>query len=89
MAVSKKVWDAMKPPQQAAFQTPKRKRRSTTTSPKFDAQEEEAIGSSSRPSGKKVYAPDINAFRSFAQKKYLDKYGADWPKGALERINAL
>ena len=26
---------------------------------------------------------------TFAQKKYVDKYGQDWPKGALERINAL
>jgi hypothetical protein len=31
----------------------------------------------------------VNAFRVFAQKKYLDKYSQDWPKGALERINAL
>ena len=39
--------------------------------------------------GKKVYAPDVNAFRTYAQKKYVDKYAQDWPKGALERINAL
>jgi hypothetical protein len=39
--------------------------------------------------GKKVYAPDQNAFRSFAQKKYVEKYGQDWPKGALEKINAI
>ena len=44
---------------------------------------------SSRAQGKKVYTPDVNAFRTYAQKKYLDKYGQDWPKGALERINAL
>ena len=39
--------------------------------------------------GKKVYVPDVNAFRAYAQKKYVDKYGQDWPKGALERINSL
>ena len=39
--------------------------------------------------GKKVYEPDQNAFRTFAQKRYVDKYGKDWPKGALERINAI
>ena len=39
--------------------------------------------------GKKVYTPDLNAFRTFAQKKYVEKYGNDWPKGALERINAI
>jgi hypothetical protein len=31
----------------------------------------------------------VNAFRTHAQKKYLEKYGNDWPKGALERINAI
>jgi len=36
-----------------------------------------------------VYTPDVPAFRSYAQKKYVDKYGQDWPKGALDRINAL
>ena len=28
-------------------------------------------------------------FRAYAQKKYVEKYGNDWPKGALERINAI
>ena len=36
-----------------------------------------------------MYTPDVAAFRTFAQKRYLDKYGNDWPKGALDRINAL
>ena len=39
--------------------------------------------------GKKVYTPDVAAFRTYAQKRYVDKYGRDWPSGALERINAL
>ena len=39
--------------------------------------------------GKKVYTPDVNAFRTFAQKRYVEKYGRDWPSGAMERINAL
>ena len=39
--------------------------------------------------GKKVYTPDVAAFRTFAQKRYVEKYGRDWPSGALERINAL
>ena len=28
-------------------------------------------------------------FWAFAQKRYVEKYGSDWPKGALERINAI
>ena len=55
---------------------------------KFNAQEKEVLDFF-KADGKKVYTPDLNAFRTFAQKKYVDKYGQDWPKGALERINAL
>ncbi len=49
----------------------------------YDAQEAEAI-EYFKKEGKKVYEPDQNAFRAFAQKSYLDKYGNDWPKGAIE-----
>ena len=55
---------------------------------KYDAQEQEAI-EFFKKEGKQVYAPDQNAFRAFAQKKYLDKYANEWPKGAIERINAI
>ena len=55
---------------------------------KYDAQEKDAI-EFFKKEGKQVYAPDQNAFRAFAQKKYLDKYANDWPKGALEKINAI
>ncbi len=55
---------------------------------KFDAQEKEAI-EFFKKEGKQVYTPDQNAFRAFAQKRYLDKYAAEWPKGALEKINAI
>ena len=40
--------------------------------------------------GLQVYAPDVAAFRAHAQKKYLESAMAkDWPKGMLDRINAL
>jgi hypothetical protein len=42
-----------------------------------------------KKTGKKVYEPDQKAFRTYAQKRYVDKYGKDWPKGALEQINAI
>ena len=87
MSISGKIWDAMKPAQQAKFQAAAEKAIDDTTA-KFNAQEKEVI-EFFKKEGKKVYAPDLDAFRTFAQKKYLDKYGADWPKGALERINAI
>jgi TRAP-type C4-dicarboxylate transport system substrate-binding protein len=87
MSISAKIWDAMTPAQQARFQAAAEKAIDDYTA-KFNAQEKEVI-EFLKAEGKKVYTPDLNAFRTYAQKKYVDKYGKDWPKGALERINAL
>ena len=76
----------MKPEQQAKFQAAADKAFDDNTE-KFDEQEKETL-EYFKKEGKKVYTPDQNAFRTFAQKKYVDKYGKDWPKGAIERINA-
>ena len=87
MVITTKLWDAMTPAQQASFQAAAEKAVDDYTA-KFVAQEKEVVDYF-RKEGKKIYTPDIAAFRTFAQKKYVDKYGGDWPKGALERINAL
>ena len=87
MAISSKIWDAMTPARQAAFQAAAESAIDACTA-KFNAQEKE-VTDFFKAEGKKVYTPDLNAFRTHAQKKYLDKYGNDWPKGALERINAV
>jgi TRAP-type C4-dicarboxylate transport system substrate-binding protein len=87
MSIRSKIWDAMSPAQQAKFQTAADKAMDDNTA-RFDAQEAEVI-EYFKKEGKKVYEPDQNAFRAFAQKKYVEKYGNDWPKGALERINAI
>ena len=40
--------------------------------------------------GLDVYEPDIAAFRTYSNKKYLESpLSKDWPEGMLERINAL
>jgi TRAP-type C4-dicarboxylate transport system substrate-binding protein len=87
MVIRSKIWDAMKPDQQARFQAAADKTMSESMD-KFNAQEAEVI-EYFKKEGKKVYEPDQNAFRTFAQKKYLEQYGKDWPKDALERINAI
>jgi TRAP-type C4-dicarboxylate transport system substrate-binding protein len=87
MVIRAKIWDAMKPDQQARFQAAADKTMDESMD-KFNAQEAEVI-EYFKKEGKKVYEPDQNAFRAFAQKRYLEKYGNDWPKGALERINAV
>jgi TRAP-type C4-dicarboxylate transport system substrate-binding protein len=87
MTVSSKAWSQLKPDQQAKFRAAAEKAVDDYTV-KFEGKEGEVIAAL-KAEGKKVYAPDLNAFRSFAQKRYLDKYGSEWPRGALERINAL
>jgi TRAP-type C4-dicarboxylate transport system substrate-binding protein len=87
MSIRAKIWDAMKPDQQAKFQAAADKMADDNIK-RFDTQEAETL-EYFRKEGKKVYTPDVAAFRSFAQKRYVDKYGNDWPKGAIERINAI
>lgn len=87
MVMRSKIWDKLKPAQQAKFQAEADKM-SAANIKRFDAQEAETL-EYFKKEGKKVYAPDVAAFRTFAQKKYVDKYGKDWPKGALEKINAV
>ncbi|MGB9001216.1 MAG: TRAP transporter substrate-binding protein DctP [Pseudolabrys sp.] len=87
MAIRSKIWDAMKPEQQAKFQAAAEKAMDENTA-RFEMQEAETL-EYFKKEGKKVYEPDQNAFRTFAQKRYVEKYGNDWPKGALERINAV
>ena len=87
LAVSKKAWSTLKPEQQAKLRAEADKAFDASAA-KYNAQEQEAI-EFFKKEGKQVYAPDQNAFRSFAQKKYLDKYANEWPKGAIERVNAV
>jgi len=87
MAIRSKIWDALKPQQQAQFQAAAEKAMDENTA-RFEKQEAETL-EYFKKEGKKVYEPDQNAFRTFAQKRYVEKYGNDWPKGALERINAV
>jgi TRAP-type C4-dicarboxylate transport system substrate-binding protein len=87
MSIRSKIWDAMKPEQQAKFQAAADKM-SDENIKRFDAQEVETL-EYFKKEGKKVYTPDVDAFRAFAQKKYVEKYGKDWPKEALERISAV
>ena len=87
MSIRSKIWDAMKPEQQAKFQAAADKTMDENTA-RFSKQEAEVL-EYFKKEGKKVYEPDQNAFRTYAQKKYVERYGKDWPNGALERINAI
>jgi len=87
LAVSKKAWANLKPAQQAKFRA-QADAIFDANAAKYDRQEQEAI-EFFKSEGKQVYTPNQNAFRAFAQKRYLDKYSNEWPRGAIERINAV
>lgn len=87
MTMSSKAWKAMQPKQQARLRAAADKAIDDYTT-RFEAREAEAAAAL-KADGKKVYAPDVAAFRAHVQKRNVDKYGRDWPSGALERINAL
>jgi TRAP-type C4-dicarboxylate transport system substrate-binding protein len=87
LAVSKKAWDALGSAKQAKLRAEADKAFDANAA-KYDAQAQDAI-EFFKKEGKQVYTPDQNAFRTFAQKKYLEKYANEWPKGALERVNAV
>src|SRR5262245_16013665 len=87
LAVSKKAWERLTPAQQAKLRA-EADRILDASAAKYDALEKDAI-EFFKKEGKQVYTPDQAAFRAFAQKKYLEKYANDWPKGALDRINEI
>ncbi len=88
IAFSKKVWDSLTPEQQAIVQKAARDaaRKMSDDIEKSEAELVEFF----KGEGLDVYEPDVEAFRTRVQKMYLEsEFSKDWPKGMLERINAL
>src|SRR5688500_1407780 len=88
LAVSNKVWNAMSPEKQAAFQAAADIAIEWSTAEHLKREKE--LAEEFRKAGLQIYTPDQNAFRAHAQKVYLASDEAkSWPKGMLEKINAL
>ena len=88
LVVSKKVWDEMGEEKQAAFQA------AADAAIAFSTQEhlarEAALVERFKEAGLNLYEPDLDAFRSHVQEKYLSSdLAASWPEGMVEKINAL
>jgi TRAP-type C4-dicarboxylate transport system substrate-binding protein len=87
-ALSAKAWDALNPAQREKLAAVAEKEFDACAA-KYNAQEKEVVDYF-KAQGLQVYTPDVNAFRAHAQKKYLESAMAkDWPKGMLDRINAI
>ena len=88
LAVNLKTWSGMPPARQKAFQAAADKAIAWSAAEHLKREAELAEGF--RKQGLEVYAPDVRAFRDYAQKVYLGSDEAkEWPKGMLDKINAL
>jgi TRAP-type C4-dicarboxylate transport system substrate-binding protein len=88
LTVSKKVWDDMGADKQATFQAAADKAIDFSTE-KHLAREKE-LAESFKGKGLKVYEPDVAAFRTHVQDKYLaSEQAKEWPAGMVDKINAL
>ncbi len=88
LTVSAKVWDAMSPEQQAAFQAAADEAMDWSTAEHL--KKEEDLKAFFKEKGLEIYTPDTDAFRAYAQKAYLESdLAKDWPEGMIDRINAL
>jgi TRAP-type C4-dicarboxylate transport system substrate-binding protein len=88
LSVSLKTSNGMSAAKQKVFQAAADK--ATAWSAAEHQKREAELADGFRKQGLQVYAPDQNAFRAHAQKVYLASDDAkEWPKGMLEKINAL
>lgn len=88
LCVNLKAWSAMGAAKQRSFQAAVDKALAWSTAEHLKREAELADGF--RKQGLEVYAPNVGAFRAYAQKVYLASDEAkEWPKGMLEKINAL
>jgi len=88
LTMNAKSWSGMSPARQKAFQAVVDKALAWSTAEHLKREAELAEGF--RKAGLDLYTPDLKRFREYAQKVYLASDEAkDWPKGMLEKINAL
>ena len=88
LTVNLKTWNGMSPAKQNSFQAAADKAMAWSANEHLAKEAELAEGF--KKAGLDVYAPNVQAFRDYAQKIYLASDEAkDWPKGMLEKINAL
>jgi TRAP-type C4-dicarboxylate transport system substrate-binding protein len=82
------LFDALTPAQQKRLHDAAHKAFAWSTA-EYLKQEQE-LAAFFKSTGLDVYAPDVAAFRAFAQKQYLQSpLSKSWPVGMLDKINAL
>jgi TRAP-type transport system periplasmic protein len=88
LTVSSKIWNGMPADRQKSFQAAADKAMNWSAA-EHQKQEKELVAFM-KEKGLNLYTPDVKAFRAHAQKMYLESdLAKSWPKGLLEKINAL
>lgn len=88
LTISSKTWNGLTPEQQAKVQAAADKAIAWSTAQHL--KQEAELAESFKQKGLEVYAPDVDAFRAYAQKLYLDsELAKSWPEGLIDKINAL
>ena len=85
---AKPVWDKLTPQQKSKVQAAADE--VCAYNDELTAKDETECAEFFKQQGLEVYKPDLEAFRKYAQKMYLEsKFAESWPKGLLDRINAV
>jgi len=88
LTMNLKLWQSLSPAKQQAIQAAADKALAWSAAEHVKREAELAEGF--RKQGLDVYTPDINAFRTHAQKVYLASDEAkNWPTGLIDKINAM
>ena len=88
IAFSKAVWDGLTEEQQATVQKAADDAAESARQKQLALEDE--LAQFFRDQGLKVYEPDLEAFRTHVQQKYLESdLAKDWPEGMVDKINAL
>lgn len=88
LTINLKTWNGMSPEKQKSFQAAVDKALKWSTAEHLKREKE--LADEMKKAGLEINTPNVAAFRDHAQKVYLASDQAkDWPKGLLEKINAL
>jgi TRAP-type C4-dicarboxylate transport system substrate-binding protein len=88
LCITNRAWNAMNAQQKAAFQAAADSAIDWSTQEHLKREAE--LVDFFKKQGLEVYTPNVQAFREFAQRRYLaSDLAKSWPAGMLEKINAL
>jgi len=88
LVISKDIWEKMTPEQQESFQAAADE--AMKWSEEQHIAQEKTLLDQFKAAGLEIYEPDQEAFRKFAQEKYLNsELAKSWPEGVLDKVAGM